>query len=69
MAEYTAKFDELARFAPLMVPTNAARRMKYMDGLNIDIVKQVDNGESGPQSYADAVHRALRIDGWDEILE
>ena len=55
VAEYTARFDELARFAPSMVPTDDARRMKYMHGLSIDIVKQVDSGESGPRSYADAV--------------
>ena len=48
VAEYTAKFDELARFVPSMVPSDNARRMRFMHGLNIDIVKQVDSGESGP---------------------
>ena len=69
VAEYTARFDELARFAPSMVPTDDARRMKYMHGLSIDIVKQVDSGETGPRSYADAVQQALRIDRWDEKTE
>ena len=32
MAKYTAKFDELARFAPTIVPTDDARKMKYMHG-------------------------------------
>ena len=65
VAEYTAKFDELLRFAPTIVPTDDARKMKYMHGLRTEIVKQVDNGKEGPESYADAVQRALRNDGWD----
>ena len=59
VAEYTAKFDELARFAPTIVPTDDARKMKYMLGLRTEIVKQVDSGREGPESYADAVQRAL----------
>ena len=66
VAEYTAKFDELARFAPTIVPTDDARKMKYMLGLRTEIVKQVDSGREGPDSYADAVQRALRNDGWDK---
>ena len=69
VAEYTARFDELARFVPLIVPTDDARRMKYKHGLSIDIVKQVDSGETGPRSYADTVQQALRIDGWDKKVE
>ena len=65
MAQYTTKFDELARFAPTIVPSDDARKMKYMHGLRTEIVKQVDNGKEGPESYADAVQRALRNDGWD----
>ena len=65
VTEYTAKFDALARFAPSIVPTDEARRVKYMHGLRIDIVKQVDSGEVGPRSYTDAVQRALRVDGWE----
>ena len=40
--------------------------MKYMHGLNVDIVSQVDSGDDGPRSYANAVQRALRIAGWRE---
>ena len=32
VVKYTAKFDELAHFAPTIVPTNDARKMKYMHG-------------------------------------
>ena len=60
VAEYTAKFDELARYAPTMAATDDARKMKYMHGLSFKIV----SGKVGPRTYADAVQRALRIDGW-----
>ena len=63
--EYTAKFDALARFAPSIISTDEARRVKYMHGLRIDIVKQVDSREVGPRSYTDAVQRALRVDRWE----
>ena len=39
VAEYTAKFDELARFAPIIVLTDDARKMKYMHGLRTKIMK------------------------------
>ena len=42
VAEYTAKFDEVTHFAPSTVPTDDARKMKYMHGFRIEIVKQVD---------------------------
>ena len=66
VSEYTAKFDTLARFAPSLVPTDQARKMKYMHGLNVEIVSQVDSGDTGPRTYANAVQRALRIAGWRE---
>ena len=48
MAQYTTKFDELARFAPTIVPSDDARKMKYMHGLRTEIEKQVDSGKEGP---------------------
>ena len=59
--KYTAKFDASARFAHFIVPTNKARKVKYLHGLQIDIVKQVDSGEVGPWSYTDVVQRALQF--------
>ena len=43
--------------------TDDARNMKYMHGLSIEIVIQVDSSEARPRTYVDAVQRALRIDG------
>ena len=65
VAEYVMKFEELARFAPNVVPTDEARMSKFLHGLRLQIVKQVDSEATGPQSYGDAVQRALRQDGWD----
>ena len=64
--EYVAKFDELARFAPTMVPTDEPRKIKFMHGLHPEVAKQIDNGREGPESYTDPVQRALRNDGWDK---
>ena len=63
--EYVAKFTELARFAPTIVPTDDARKRKFMLGLRVEIAKQIDSGSHGPESYADAVQRALRNESWD----
>ena len=39
VAEYVAKFDELARFVPTIIPTDEARKMKFMHGLRPEVVK------------------------------
>ena len=38
VAKYTAKFDELAHYAPTMLATDDARKMKYIHGLSVEIV-------------------------------
>ena len=58
-----AKFDELARFAPTMVPIDEARKMKFMHKFRPEIAKQIDSGKQGHESYTDAIQRALRDDG------
>ena len=54
----------MAQYTPTLVATDDAGKMKYMHGLSVEIVTQVDNGEVGPGTYVYAVQRALRIDGW-----
>ena len=68
-AEYTAKFKELSRYAPKMIASDDSRKMKFMHGLRLEVVKQVDGGEIGPRSYVDAVERAVRISGWGVTRE
>ena len=55
VTEYVTKFTELARFAPTIVPTDDARKRKFMLGLRVEVAKQIDSGSHGPRSYADAV--------------
>ena len=55
VAEYTAKFDQLARFATSMISTDEAQKLRFMHELRVDIVKQVDSGETRPRGYADAI--------------
>ena len=38
VAEYITKFDELARYALILVSTDDARKIKYMHGLSVEIV-------------------------------
>ena len=54
--QYVTKFDELARFMPTIVPTDEARKMKFIYGLFLEIAKQTDNDREGPESYLDTVH-------------
>ena len=65
ITEYVAKFNELARFASIIVPTDDARKIKFMLGLRVEIAKQIASGSHGPESYANAVQRALRNESWD----
>lgn len=68
VAVYVSKFDELALFSPTMVPTDSAQKMKSIHGLRIDIVQQVEYGRMGPETYSNAVQRALRYDGQKEVV-
>lgn len=36
-----------------------------MKGLRGDLVKFVDTGKEGPETYANAIERAIRIEAWD----
>ena len=48
MTEYTTKFDELARFAPELVPTPEARALRYFDGLCYGIKSKMSGSEDDP---------------------
>ena len=65
VTEYVAKFTELARFAPTIVPTDDAHKRKFMLRLRVEIAKEIDSGSHGSELYADAVQRALRKESWD----
>ena len=39
VTEYVIKFTKLARFAPTIVPTDDARKRKFMLGLKVEVAK------------------------------
>ena len=47
------------------MPTDEARKRKFMLGLKVDMAKQIDSGSHGLETYADVVQRALRNESWD----
>ena len=53
--EYVAKFNELARFAPSIMPTDKVRKRKFMLGLRVDMAKQIDSGSHDPKIFTNAV--------------
>ena len=62
VAEYAMKFEELARFSPFMVPTEEARKAKFMHGRKTEIIKYVDSGIVGPLPYAEVVQWAIKVE-------
>ena len=60
VSEYVQTFDRLARFAPKMVPTDRARRDKFLRGLNSMIACDVGiTMDVSRTTYAQVVERAL----------
>ena len=60
VTEYVAKFNELAHFAPSIVPINEAHKKKFMLELKVDGAKQIDSNSHGLETFADTIQRALR---------
>lgn len=57
VAEYQGKFEELMRFAPGIIPNEAAKAMKFEEGLNPEIREMVSILKL--QKYSEVVDRAL----------
>ena len=57
--EYVTKYTELARFAPAIVPTDEARKRKFILGLNVEVAKHIDSRSHRQRSYVDTVQRVL----------
>ncbi|XP_031286362.1 uncharacterized protein LOC116145055 [Pistacia vera] len=58
--EYSIRFNSLARFAPGIMSTPKLRRDKFVHGLNPEIARDVMVGAQPPQTYSEALERALR---------
>ena len=67
VTEYVQTFDRLARFAPEMVPTDRARRDKFLRGLNSMIARNVGiTMDVSRTTYAQVVERALYAERAEE---
>ena len=60
--EYSTRFNSLARFAPGLVSTPRLRLDRFFQGLDPVIALHVTAGPSPPQTYAEALDRALRAE-------
>ncbi|XP_062094401.1 uncharacterized protein LOC133800456 isoform X1 [Humulus lupulus] len=60
VTEYAIKFDRLAKFAPDLVPTDASRRDRFVQGLNVMITRDVNiTLDPATTTYGQAVDKAL----------
>ena len=62
--EYVRQFDQLSRYAPDMIQTETSKVWRFLSGLRPGLAGLVDTGRDGPESYADAVRRAIRQESW-----
>ncbi|XP_031273899.1 uncharacterized protein LOC116132386 [Pistacia vera] len=60
--EYATMFNSLARFAPTMVSTQQCRLERFINGLHPKIAQIVIAGGQPPQTYSEALERALRAE-------
>ena len=70
VTEYALIFDRLAKFAPELVPTDAARRDRFIRGLNVMIARDVSITMTPESTYAQVVDKALTAErAEDQILK
>ena len=60
--DYSTRFDVLASFAPGMVSTPSLRLDRFLQGLRPEIALHVLAGPQPPQTYEEALERALRLE-------
>ena len=69
VTEYALKFDRLAKFAPDLVPTDAARQDRFIRWLNAMIAQDVRiTTVPGGTTYAQAVEKALTTEEADNKI-
>ena len=64
MLEYVRQFDQLLQYASDMVQTEMSKVYRFPSGLHPNLAGLVDTGRDGPESYSDAVGRAIRQESW-----
>ena len=69
VTEYAQIFDRLARFAPELVPTDRARRDKFIRGLNSMVARDVSITMSLTETtHAQVVERALLAERAEQLI-
>ena len=67
VTKYALRFDRLAKFAPDLVPTDAARRDRFVRGLNVMIACDVKiTLDPETTTYAQVVDKALTAKGGED---
>ena len=64
MLEYVQQFDQLSRCAPDMIQMETSKVWRFLSGLCPGLALLVDTGRDDPESYANAVRRAIRQESW-----
>ena len=64
MLEYVRQFDQLSQYAPKIVQTETSKVWRFLSGLRLSLAGLVDTGRDCPESYADAVGRAIQHESW-----
>ena len=64
MLEYVRQFDQLSRYAPDMIQTETSKVWRFLSRLRLSLAGLVDTRRDGPESYTDAVGRAIRHESW-----
>ena len=68
VVEYAQTFEGLDRFAPDMIPTDRARREKFIKGMDIMVARDVRVTMSKAEiTYAQAVERALAVERTEKL--
>ena len=60
VVEYVQQFNQLSRYAPDMVQTEMSKVGRFLSRLRLSLAGLVDTGRDGPESYADAIGRAIQ---------
>ena len=60
MLEYVRQFDQLSRYVPDMIQTETSKVWRFRNELRPSLARLMNTERNGPESYADAIGRAIR---------
>ena len=62
MDEYIRKFEELSRYAPHLVGTNELKIEQFVEGLKLELFRDVTVSESEGMNFSRVVEQALKAE-------